>query len=185
MQDELESLFTSNGFPYYYSKESCVPPGYKEFINEDARLTGDAFIDHNTIETPQFSHTIFSGTGVNSDAYVKVLPIINKLMDSLEGDYYLYRCKVNLNLADARLEGKYHTPHIDNGFDGQITAVYYVNDSDGDTLFFNDSNQITQRVTPEKGKIVWWEGKIFHAKEHAIKTTARVVLNINLLPCGT
>lgn len=183
IQDELESLFTSSGFPYYYSSVSCVPPGYKEFEGEDERLTGAAFNDGSTVESPQFSHTLFSGTGINSDSYLKVLPIINKLIDSLDEDYYLCRCKVNLNLIDVRFEGKYHTPHIDNGFENQITAVYYVNDADGDTLFFDDGGNITKRVTPEKGKLVWWKGKVFHAKEHSVKSTARIIVNINLLPC--
>ena len=64
----------------------------------------------------------------------------------------------------------------------QITALYYVNDSDGDTYFFDDSGKVTKRVTPKKGTLVMWEGKIFHAKSSPIKTTSRVVININLLP---
>lgn len=183
IQDELEALFSGNSFPYYYSKESCVPPGYKEFEGEDPRLTGDAFVDENTIESVQFSHILFSATGINSDYYIRVLPIINKLIDSLDGDYRLYRCKVNLNLADVRFGGKYLTPHIDNGFEDQVTAVYYVNDADGDTVFFDDDSKISNRVTPEKGKLVWWKGKVFHAKSYSVNSATRIVLNINLLPC--
>lgn len=184
IQDELEALFTSNNFPYYYSSVSCVPPGYKEFEGEDERLTGAAFVDENTVETPQFSHVLFTVDGINSGMYFQTLPIIDKLKAVVGGEYELRRCKVNLNIIDARFAGKYHTPHIDNGFEDQITAVYYVNDADGDTLFFDDNGQITKRVTPEKGKLVWWKGKIFHAKEHSIKSTARIIVNINLLPCG-
>jgi len=183
IQDELETLFLSNNFPYYYSNESCILPGNKNLISEDPRLTGDVFVDEDTVESAQFSHLLCTDTGPNSDHYVRVLPILNKLLDIVDGDYRVHRCKVNMNLADARFEGKYHMPHIDNGFEGQITALYYVNDADGDTLFFDDSNQITKRITPEKGKLVWWPGKVFHAKAHAISTPARIVLNINLLPC--
>jgi hypothetical protein len=184
IQDELESLLTGGNFPYFYSSESCVPTDYKEDENEDGRLTGALLVDDNTIEAPQFMHMFVSNGVVNSASYKDVSPILHKVVDLIEEDYYVAKCKVNMNLADVRFEGKYHTPHIDNGFDDQVTAIYYVNDSDGDTFFFDDSNKIIKRITPKKGTLVMWKGKIFHAKSSPIKTTSRVVININLLPCG-
>jgi hypothetical protein len=182
IQDELEALLTGGNFPYFFSSESCVPTGYKEDENEDSRLTGALLVDENTIEAPQFMHMFVSDGAINSGSYNNVAPILNKVVDLIDGDYYVAKCKVNMNLADVRFEGKYHTPHIDNGFEDQITAIYYVNDSDGDTFFFDDSNKIIKRITPKKGTLVMWKGKIFHAKSSPIKTTSRVVININLLP---
>jgi hypothetical protein len=129
-------------------------------------------------------HTFIAEGTVNSEAYKNVAPILNKVVDLIDEDYFVAKCKVNMNLADVRFEGKYHTPHIDNGFEDQITALYYVNDSDGDTFFFDDSNKIVKRITPKKGTLVMWRGKVFHAKSSPIKTASRVVININLLPCG-
>jgi hypothetical protein len=183
IQNELEVLLMGSNFPYFYSSESCVPAEYKENENEDVRLTGATLLDGNTIEAPQFSHLFVSDGVVNSEAYKNVAPILNKVIDLVDGDYYVAKCKVNMNLADVRFEGKYHTPHIDNGFEDQVTAIYYVNDSDGDTYFFDGSNKVTKRVTPKKGTLVMWKGKVFHAKSSPIKTTSRVVININLLPC--
>lgn len=182
IQDELETLLTSGNFPYFYSSESCVPAEYKEDENEDERLTGALLVDEHTIEAPQFMHMFVSDGAINSASYKDVAPILHKVIDLIDGDYYVAKCKVNMNLADVRFEGKYHTPHIDNGFEDQITALYYVNDSDGDTFFFDDSGKVTKRVTPKKGTLVMWEGKVFHAKSSPIKTTSRVVININLLP---
>lgn len=184
IQNELETLLLGSNFPYFYNCESCVPAGYKEDENEDDRLTGALLVDENTIEAPQFMHTFIADGVVNSEAYKNVAPILNKVIDLIDEDYFVAKCKVNMNLADVRFEGKYHTPHIDNGFDEQVTALYYVNDSDGDTFFFDDSGKITKRITPKKGTLVMWKGKIFHAKSSPIKTTSRVVININLLPCG-
>ena len=169
-------------FPYFYSSESCVPTDYKEDENEDSRLTGALLVDNNTIEAPQFMHMFVSEGAVNSGSYKDVAPILNKVIDLLDGDYFVAKCKVNMNLADVRFEGKYHTPHIDNGFDDQVTAIYYVNDSDGDTFFFDSDGKVTKRITPKKGTLVMWKGKVFHAKSSPIKTTSRVVININLLP---
>lgn len=184
IQDEIESLLTGSNFPYFYSSVSCVPTGYKEAENEDARLTGDILLDGNTIQAPQFMHLFVADGAVNSEAYKNVAPILNKVIDLVDGDYFVAKCKVNMNLVDPRFEGKYHPPHIDNGFEDQVTAIYYVNDSDGDTFFFDNSGEVTKRITPKKGTLVMWKGKIFHAKSSPIKTTSRVVININLLPCG-
>lgn len=184
IQNDIEKLLTSNNFPYFYSSESCVPAGYKENENEDDRLTGAVLIDGNTIEAPQFSHMFVVNGNVNSEAYINIAPILNKILDIVDGEYFIAKCKVNMNLIDTRFEGKYHAPHIDNGFDDQITAIYYVNDSDGDTFFFDDSGEITKRVTPKKGTLVLWKGKIFHAKSSPTCSTHRVVINVNLLPLG-
>ena len=182
IQNDLEALLMGGNFPYFYSSESCVPTDYKEDENEDSRLTGALLVDNNTIEAPQFMHMFVSEGAVNSGSYKDVAPILNKVIDLLDGDYFVAKCKVNMNLTDVRFEGKYHTPHIDNGFDDQVTAIYYVNDSDGDTFFFDSDGKVTKRITPKKGTLVMWKGKVFHAKSSPIKTTSRVVININLLP---
>lgn len=178
IQDELEELFLGNNFPYFYVNEMSTP--YEH--NEADKSTGNIMLDGNTLEAPQFFHMLVADGNVNSQAYANVAPVINKLVDSIEEDYFVYRCKVNMNLIDTRFEGKYHTPHIDNGFDEQITAVYYVNDSDGDTFFFAADGTVTKRVTPKKGTLVMWKGKVFHAKSSPVTSLSRVVLNINLLP---
>ena len=61
------------------------------------------------------------------------------------------------------------------------TAVYYVNDSDGDTLFFDSDMNIVKRVTPKKGRLALFDGTIFHAKEPSRKQDFRAVVNINVL----
>ena len=176
IQDELESLFLGNNFPYFYVNEMSTP------LNETDAANGGVMLDANTVQAPQFFHMFVNDGVVNSQAYSDIAPITHKLLDLVEEDYSVYRCKVNMNLIDTRFEGKYHTPHIDNGFDDQITAIYYVNDSDGDTFFFDVKGNITKRVTPKKGTLVMWKGKVFHAKASPVKSLSRAVININLLP---
>jgi len=170
IQDELEKLFLGDSFPYFYNSASVYEP------------SGNSLVDVNTVEAPQFSHLFVSEGAVNSNTYNNIAPIINKLIDTIDGDYYVYRCKVNLNTIDTRFDGKYHTPHIDNPFDDQITAVYYVNNADGDTFFFGDDGKVAKQVTPKKGTLILWHGKILHAKASPTKALSRVVININLLP---
>lgn len=74
----------------------------------------------------------------------------------------------------------YHDPHIDLNFP-HIGLIYYINDSDGDTIFFEDdyATQI-KSVTPKKGRSVLFNGNIPHAA--GIPTLGpRCIVNFNLI----
>jgi len=170
-QDEIEKVFLNNNFPYFYTTESVY-----------LDVTDTVMPDDNALDVPQFFHFLILDGKINSQFYNTIAPVANKLVDVIDVDCEITRCKINMNTIDTRFENKYHTPHIDNAFEEQITALYYINDSDGDTFFFDNKGNITERITPKKGKLVWWKGKIFHAKSSPIKSLNRLVLNINLLP---
>jgi hypothetical protein len=173
VQDSLEQLFLGESFPYFYNKETI------EFDESN-----NYFVDNNSIDAPQFGHIFVMDGNINSPHYNSVSPICNKLVDTIDVPCFILRCKLNMNTIDSRFEDKYYTPHIDNPFEEQITAIYYVNDSDGDTYFFDNTGKITERFTPKKGRLIWWKGRIFHAKSSPTKSINRLVLNFNLLPIG-
>lgn len=57
----------------------------------------------------------------------------------------------------------HHAPHVDLNIP-HTSLIYYVNDADGDTLFFDEDykTQINS-VTPKKGRAVLFNGLIPHA----------------------
>ena len=56
-------------------------------------------------------------------------------------------------------------------------CLYYVNDADGDTIFYNDKGSEIKRVSPKKGRIAFFDGSIKHSA--GIPTTnERIVINI-------
>ena len=61
-----------------------------------------------------------------------------------------------------------------------VVILYYVNDADGDTVFFDGNNNIVKSVTPKKGTAVLFNGHILHAggipKKHS-----RCIVNYNIL----
>ena len=60
------------------------------------------------------------------------------------------------------------------------TCLYYVNDSDGDTIFFdNDKNEI-KRVSPKKGRVIFFDGKIPHSGNY-LTQNERIGVNINFI----
>jgi len=56
---------------------------------------------------------------------------------------------------------EYAKPHTDLVVPHWV-VLYYVNDADGDTVFFDNNNNIVERVTPKKGRVVFFNGKILH-----------------------
>ena len=88
---------------------------------------------------------------------------------------FLYRMRFGLYLPlnDAPLHNNMHVdmkiPHT--------VILYYVNDADGDTFFFNKSREIVDRVTPKKGRAVVFDGLTLHASSMPSKDY-RISLNL-------
>jgi hypothetical protein len=79
--------------------------------------------------------------------------------------------------------------HVDN-FEEHKTIVYYVNDCDGDTFLFDRlweegekhyDVKTLQRVTPQQGRAVCFNGLRFHAPSNPIYGRRRYILNINFI----
>jgi len=60
---------------------------------------------------------------------------------------------------DTKLE--HYSPHVDLPFE-HLVVLYYVNDADGDTVFFNEKNEIVKSVSPKRGRVVAFDGSIYH-----------------------
>ena len=82
------------------------------------------------------------------------------------------------------------TPHIDlDEGEEHIVVLYYVIDSDGDTVIYNErTKSLTytekQRVTPKQGRVVIFEGGQYHTAEQPTKGT-RCIVNYNIDFYGT
>ena len=71
----------------------------------------------------------------------------------------------------------YNDPHIDADIPHTV-ILYYVNDCDGDTYFFDNDNNVVDTVSPKKGRIVVFDGNTIHASSQPSKGV-RVTLNLN------
>ena len=90
-----------------------------------------------------------------------------------------------LQLPLTTKKGKVDTPHIDTD-DKHFVMLYYVVDSDGDTIIYNEKVEseeytIKKSVTPKQGRVVLFDGGLYHTAEQPTKDT-RCVVNYNL--CG-
>ena len=82
------------------------------------------------------------------------------------------------------------TPHLDRT-EPHLVVLYYVNDSDGDTIFYDykskDENDIPyfedikelKRIKPKQGRVVVFDGLYWHTAEQP-RDDIRCIININL-----
>jgi len=85
-------------------------------------------------------------------------------------------------------------PHVDCYVQNSWVVIYYIDDTDGDTIIYNERTQDPKgyvdlvirdqwsemtRVSPKKGRAVAFKGDLFHSSTLPTKSQ-RTVLNINL-----
>ena len=78
------------------------------------------------------------------------------------------------------------TPHIDISDLYHFVMLYYVCDSDGDTIIFNEKEEsekytVQKRVTPKQGRVVLFDGRFYHTAEQPMDNI-RCVVNYDLIP---
>jgi hypothetical protein len=181
-QNHIEKTMLGSNFPWYYNP-SLVSPD-QQFSQRADNHQG-------------FNH-LFLEAGKISPHFESLYPLVLSITSHpciVSNNLVRMRANLTLNSAGSSLE--HHLPHIDSFFPHYV-AIYYVNDSDGDTIIFNETNDsydsgdadinkiktgpftIKRRVTPKKGKVLIFEGKYYHTSSWPIVNKCRSVININL-----
>ena len=99
--------------------------------------------------------------------------------------------RVKCNLLTQGTSDGYHSVHIDQNFPHKV-FLYYISNSDGDTVFFDRSwepnSAIEQkdlkeelRVSPKRGRGVVFDGLQYHCSTSPIKSKFRAVINVDFL----
>lgn len=167
-QDSLCELMLGDAFPWYLNKSTTL--NRYNAMNQQ-------------FESGQFTHTFFKDGQIFSQFFQKVEPIMYYLMlsENIRTDN-LIRIKANLNYQNNSMPVDGHYPlHVDSAKEiNYTTCIYYVSDSDGDTLFFSpDAKTETARVSPKKGRLVMFDGNTLHAGQAPKTNELRCVVNIN------
>jgi hypothetical protein len=172
-QIELETLFTGPTIPW-----SLVPPG--EEHNSISLSTKDS------VDYTQFVHLVFwDEHSIVSPSFPLMVPILSAMPINIK---QLLRIKANVTLSNKnRPLDSYGMPHVDftPPVKGLVTAIYYINDSDGDTVMFNqvgDKLLPIQTITPKRGRLVMFNGARYHSGNCPTNDKPRALLNINFLP---
>ena len=130
---------------------------------------------HQTQEddVPQFTHG-FMRDGANNSKLTSIPLEIVKPFGL--GFTDMYRAKANL--VGWEKAPRTHPPHTDDDMP-HFVILYYVNDSDGDTvIYLPDGDSVS--ITPKKGRVLAFDGSLKHASSSPVETRYRVVININI-----
>lgn len=80
--------------------------------------------------------------------------------------------------------------HVDNHYPNNKTMVYYLNNSDGDTILFDKTYdgktdhynmKPILRIEPKQGRCAVFDTTRFHAPSNPIYTQRRYILNVNFI----
>jgi hypothetical protein len=190
VQDRIERICFSTNFGWFFNHSTdldLLEDHEGKYIN----LIEDTMPD-TTLDSFQFTHALYRINGEHSAHYPTVAtPLLSAIPVEITG---LLRVKANLltrvNAFTDQNHGVPHTDCVPGSMPNYITALYYVNDSDGDTLVFNEpivGKELTvkERISPRKGTMIILDGNLLHCSSNPIKNDLRCVVNINVIPNET
>jgi hypothetical protein len=186
-------------------KDDIIPKDYQDFIEQfvqteipwfylpDISGTGKTFKDSNWHPSGGFYH-LAAIDGVINSTFFKDQFNLESLITVLAKGFdieikELLRTKFNLTTPITGYKSNnFCSPHTDIPDKKHYVMLYYINDSDGDTIFFetptdmyNEELVVTNRVTPKKGRCVLFDGSLYHTQSNPIYTPARLNININVV----
>ena len=135
------------------------------------------------VEKYSFHQILFRNEGdVRSDVFEETgLLIIKPLQDYVALEIInrpIVVSRVVMNLFCYYSSDAIAMPHCDSYDDNAISCLYYVNNSSGKTVFFNEDSTIAKQVSPKKGTGGVFKSNMLHAGSYQREQTVpRVVIN--------
>lgn len=183
-RDELIHLMKYTAVDWHYRRSTVN----QETIDE----VSDFYTTLPCEETSQFVHAMVQDDMPISDYWQKVNPLLYFFTFATNIEIKkVIRVKSNLLLKKERHSSFINTPHVDDYASSRkvISFLYYVNDSDGDTVGFDrflddgvryKDFKITERNHPKAGTAVYFPSNYYHASSCPIEYEDRIVINFVL-----
>jgi hypothetical protein len=158
--------------------------------------TTPQYVDTNITDDVGFFHMAYDGnaTSTHFDFFRPILDFFSEKT----GTQITRLLRIRLRYTHKGIDhtaSKYAAPHVDfNTGSPYSTLVYYVDNSDGDTIIFDKIfNPIEEiynpvfaeplsellRVTPKKGVGLFFNGHRYHAGNFPVKYSSRIVINFD------
>lgn len=175
-QNQLYQALTDVNFNWHFLEDAT-----HEFANDS--LTS----------TPSFVNLIFHPSNKDNPYLPLFQPLLEAILEKSQLTLdTLLRIRVgfllNTKYVLPSMPYKYNTPHRD--YDQEhYTAVYYVNDSDGDTVVFHEIEKsekyrVMLKSQPDKGKALVFNGWHYHASSCPKICTKRIAITLNFTAHG-
>jgi len=178
MSNRILDTLKDSHFPWFLSSS------FYTAAEEDIKEASKSHI--NLKEYLQFVHVFYDNlngdTRANSPFVQMPVDILQEYMNYTQiNSVSLVRCKANFQTQHINnSQSLYNTPHRDLQ-EPHLVLLYYANDSDGDTVLFdNETEKEFARISPKQGRILAFDGGILHAGSHPYNSECRIVINYNL-----
>lgn len=179
--NSIHEELTSDHFPWYKSET-----GYKTVgVENDDKKTWNKMREGTQL-CHQFVH--LDKTKDNSFSKKMIVSMLQYAINYIADDWQLtevnvLRSKANIQLNNYNSQKRklHNHPHIDS-LNKHLVLLYYVNDSDGDTIIFdlNDKTKKLASISPKKGRLVVFNGEHYHSSSPPTKFDSRIVINTNI-----
>lgn len=179
--EAIERFFLAHQFPWFYYANvnygTPPPPEHRAAFHGDERFRDADGFASLIFPTPDAASAAFAHAKLVLEAFVNKHGIVPTR---------LLRIKANLLVRSAEPAPLPFTPHVDVP-QPHWAMIYYVNDSDGDTVFLDKQHPDWQgaafagRVSPKRGQAVLFDGRHYHCGTRPSHHDVRVVLNFNFV----
>ena len=169
-----DDYFKGRPFPWFYT-EDVTGAGDKD--SQHRAALGHEYVyleDNDDVKVISHFHNMF-------------LPMLKEVIRRVgvkQEDAGILQGRSFLQLPSNIQREDVDTPHIDIDRRKHLVALYYVCDSDGDTIIYNERVEsetytIKRIGTPKQGRVVIFDGTLYHTAEQPLHST-RCVVNYNL-----
>lgn len=171
---EIENLMLSYEFPWFYASNISNDSGVKDNKNEFG-----------------FFHIFIKDNGeINSNYSDFIKPLLYQIMDVTNTKTIL---RARGDMTTNKNKKILHEPHVDFQNENLIrnkSVVFYVNNSDGDTVIYNEiytadfrneQHTVQQTVSPKANRLLVFDGNILHTGCSPIEYASRVLINSNFI----
>ena len=146
---------------------------YHQNITQNSKIVDDTLYDFG------FASSI-TRDGVKW-SNVFFIPFVYQIQDQLPPTA-IGRVRLDMTLCNPNQI--VHHPHVDIP-EPHYASIYYVNDSDGDTIIYNETtphNGFTEqlRVQPKANRLLIFDGKYYHTGSSPSHHKNRIIINTNL-----
>ena len=182
-QNQIQAECQSDRMAWFFSEESgrrvsALDTQYSGFSHVAYHIDGGA-----STTAPQMTALL--------------LPLLFVFCDRAQIPFTtLLRIRIGL-FPKTLIDVPHHNPHVDF-YQPHLTAIYYVNDSDGDTFIFNETYDdvtreqsisytkegrftVAARVSPKKARMCCFNGMHYHASMHPMLYSSRIAVAFTFL----
>lgn len=157
------------------------------------------YVDQKVSDHGGLYHMLYDEDKIKSDNLTLFKPILDSYCNIFEKtiqDVYRIRMRYTHPVPHHSKEN-YAAPHVDcHSAVPFTTLIYYINDSDGDTILFSKLHKVgideydpiiteelteVYRHTPKKGEAIVFNGHRYHAGNYPIEYSKRIVVNFDFI----